>query len=224
MPPYLGEDLVCEIFERLPSKSLMRFRCLSKSWYSRIGSPHFKRRHYLRSSQKVIIRHWEIYSRDVRDVRVRRLDYHSRREVKDLHTLHSDDCFPLCHELGLFDMSTQQFPCHLSKVVNSCNGILCLDDYDGEHIILWNPSIRRKLTIPDHPSFGEQDLMSVGFGFDSVTDDYKIVIICYSIDIDSGNGTAEKSFVYSIKTSVWSSIAFPPNIACLESQPHRRVF
>ncbi|GJZ08705.1 F-box/kelch-repeat protein-like protein [Tanacetum coccineum] len=193
MSPYLGEDLVGEIFERLPSKSLMRFRCISKSWYSRIASPDFIRKHRLRSSQKVLIRR---YSK-----------YHWRDDVKDLYRLLSVDQFPLYPGLEYFDTPTTKFPCNLPKIVNSCNGIFCLHDYKVG-ISLWNPSIRRKLTIPNQPfivnSFWGRRL-AVGMGFDPISNDYKIVRICY-FDYQE---IVESSLVYSMKTCGWSSIASP---------------
>ncbi|CAI9285752.1 unnamed protein product [Lactuca saligna] len=69
---------------------------------------------------------------------------------------------------------------------------------------LWNPSIRRKLTLPDCPRRCSS-VVEIGFGFDSITDDYKIV----SISNPEYGGNAGTSFVYSIKTSSWCEIASP---------------
>ncbi|MFS7981813.1 putative F-box domain, leucine-rich repeat domain superfamily, F-box-like domain superfamily [Helianthus anomalus] len=44
-------DLMVEIFERLPSKSIIRFRSLSKYWHSRLVTPEFIRKHRLRCSK-----------------------------------------------------------------------------------------------------------------------------------------------------------------------------
>ncbi|KAL6578255.1 hypothetical protein OROMI_010583 [Orobanche minor] len=178
MLPYLGEDLVGEIFERLPSESLVRFRCLSKSWYSRIASPDFIRRHRLRSSQKVLIRHLETSSPDVL---ISHIKYHGRDDVKDLYGLHSVDRFPLYPGPEYFDTSSTKFPCNHPKVVNSCNGIFCLRDYKVG-ISLWNPSVRRTLTLPNQPFIGNsinRPRLAVGMGFDPISNDYKIVRICY---------------------------------------------
>ncbi|EOA32217.1 hypothetical protein CARUB_v10015476mg [Capsella rubella] len=43
-------DLILEILSRLPSKSVARFRCVSKQWASMFGSPYFKELFLTRSS------------------------------------------------------------------------------------------------------------------------------------------------------------------------------
>ncbi|KAJ0453928.1 putative F-box domain-containing protein [Helianthus annuus] len=53
----LCEELIVDIFSRLPTKSLLRFRSVSKSLYACIGSPDFIRLHALRSLEKVMLIH-----------------------------------------------------------------------------------------------------------------------------------------------------------------------
>ncbi|KAK9911673.1 hypothetical protein M0R45_035569 [Rubus argutus] len=49
----LDEDLILEIFSRLPAKSLMRFRCVSKEWYSLTKSSYLINIHLRRSDSKL---------------------------------------------------------------------------------------------------------------------------------------------------------------------------
>ncbi|KAL7605541.1 hypothetical protein Lser_V15G20563 [Lactuca serriola] len=70
-------------------------------------------------------------------------------------------------------------------------------------IILWNPSIRRKLTLPDCPRTCYSEV-EIGFGFDPVIDDYKIVCMP-----ESNGKKAGRSFVYALKTNIWRRIASP---------------
>ncbi|GKB34040.1 F-box/kelch-repeat protein-like protein [Tanacetum coccineum] len=86
------------------------------------------------------------------------------------------------------------------KIVGSCFGVICMDTriYHNVSVILWNPSVRRKLTVPDYPCRSRHLGVSLGFGFDPITDDYKIVGLC-----------VHTSFVYSIKTNSWSEIQVP---------------
>ncbi|GJR93602.1 F-box/kelch-repeat protein-like protein [Tanacetum coccineum] len=71
-----------------------------------------------------------------------------------------------------------------------------------QSITLWNPSIRRKLTVPAYPS-SNNSTVSFGFGFDPISDDYKIVAMHMSYS------SYESSFIYSLKTNSWSKIVTP---------------
>lgn len=205
MTIHLCQELIEEIFERLPPKTLLRFRSLSKSWYSRISSPDFIHRHKSRSVEKDLIVHKTRYRDD---------------EVEYIYTLHSEDQLPLCGgEFSYKDIMPVKIPGLYPEIVGSCNGIICMVDYSNDEcrICLWNFSIRRKLIIPDHPSLIHPDIdphdAVLGFGFDPITNDYKIVFISYC---------ENKSFLYSMKTNSWREIPFftapfsivEPNQAC----------
>ncbi|KAJ0881325.1 putative F-box domain-containing protein [Helianthus annuus] len=187
-------DLMVEIFERLPSKSIIRFRSLSKYWHSRLATPEFIRNHRLRCSKnppKLLIRY---------------VVFRGDRGCKDIYALHPGDQLPL-HIPGYRYLSIPkvEFPCSLMtmmvwdqfSVVGSCNGILCLRDYDNHNFSLWNLSIRRRVRVPRPPFIS---IVAAGFGFDPITDDYKIV----AIDFDE-----HKTFVYSLKTESWSEVPSP---------------
>ncbi|KAL7602618.1 hypothetical protein Lser_V15G23746 [Lactuca serriola] len=182
MPEYLCEVLIVEIFTRLPPKSLLRFSSLSKSLYSIICSPNFIRIHTFRSPQKILIRH-------------------TNREI--FYTLHSEEHLASCTS----GISATNFPYNSYYwIVGSCNGILCLyDNSDENHVILWNPSIRRKLNLPICPL----RCFQIGFGFDPITDDYKIVSIPKYYGGGRGRGITQSSFVYTMKKGCWCEIGFP---------------
>ncbi|KAI3715077.1 hypothetical protein L6452_22044 [Arctium lappa] len=199
MSDYICDELIVEIFERLPPKSLLRFTCISKSWFSRIVCPDFIRKHALRSAknpQKVFIRH---------------LTYFNRR-VQSFYTLHPEDRLPLSSREGYIGITPHEFPGYNFHIVGSCNGILCLYDQKIRKITLWNPSIRRKLTLPHHRSLRDYSSsglqVAIGFGFDPITDDYKIVKISYAT---YGRDEPESS-IYTINTGIWRTIAFPTTL------------
>lgn len=72
------------------------------------------------------------------------------------------------------------------SIVGSVNGVICLSD-DLEYgymddIFLWNPSIRKFVSLPkynvtfhSHGPFSH----SLGFGFDPVTNDFKVVRVVH---------------------------------------------
>ncbi|XP_076909083.1 F-box/kelch-repeat protein At3g06240-like [Bidens hawaiensis] len=191
MSGYVCDDLLVQIFERLPPKSIIRFRSLSKYWRSRLLSPEFLHLHRLRSSKnppKVIIRH--IIGGEIHD--------------RDIYTLHSQDKLPLNPYSRFVGIPGVEFPYYLyplrSSVIGSCNGILCV--HNNTSITLWNLLVRRKLIVPLHSplkssTYGSS--LALGFGFDSITDDYNIVAVSYN----SG------AFIYSLKTDSWSVIPSP---------------
>ncbi|KAL4555082.1 hypothetical protein LXL04_037693 [Taraxacum kok-saghyz] len=92
------EELIVEIFTRLSSKSLIRFRSLSKSLYSCISSPGFIRLHTFRSPQKVLSIH-----------------YYSKKEA--VYTLHGEDWLSLSPKDGYIGITT--ITCPLSSLLKN---------------------------------------------------------------------------------------------------------
>ncbi|KAI3746244.1 hypothetical protein L6452_08668 [Arctium lappa] len=191
MSDYTCDELIGEIFQRLPPKSLFRFRSLSKAWCSRIASPDFISKHgSARNLQKVLIKH---------------TTYCQGRPTGDLYTLHLEDRLPLSEYKGITPV---EFPNKDFNIIGSCNGILCVFGVD-KLITLWNPSIRRKLTVPSHQYYFQDSFEGFnvyGFGFDPTTEDYKIVWI--------SNLRSRKSLVYTINTGLWCAITSPITTFC----------
>ncbi|KAJ9557968.1 hypothetical protein OSB04_012582 [Centaurea solstitialis] len=198
MSDYVCDELIVEILQKLPPKSVIRFTSVSKSWFSRIVCHDFVHKHALQAAkkpQKVFIRH---------------LTYFNKR-VQSFYTLHSEDQLPLSSKHGYIGITPLEFPGYNFHIVGSCNGILCLFDHKIHQITLWNPSIRRTLTLPDHHSSlrncsSNGCQAAIGFGFDQVTDDYKIVKITYAT---YRRDLVPESSIYTINTGVWRAIAFP---------------
>ncbi|KAI9122451.1 hypothetical protein K1719_006291 [Acacia pycnantha] len=79
-------------------------------------------------------------------------------------------------------------------VCDQCNGILCLSG--RSHLILWNPATKEAKAIPERDRF--LFLSVIGFGFDPITNDYKIVrLLC-----DEKNSIE----VYSLNSDCWRTI------------------
>ncbi|KAE9465418.1 hypothetical protein C3L33_02665, partial [Rhododendron williamsianum] len=103
------------------------------------------------------------------------------------------------------------------RVVGTCNGLLCLsDDWFGDkhRVILWNPLIQRYVTLPAPNftvhAFGPYQSF-LGFGFDSLTNNYKVVRVVYPHKLDRSMLHCEisppKVEVYSLRTRSWKPIA-----------------
>jgi hypothetical protein len=123
--------LVVEILCRLPPKSLMRFRCVCKSWNSVINDPSFISLHYLHSPSFLLLRLFREHA------------------TKPFYcSLRLDDIL----KFTLFNRSPSPFP-RDSSIDAVCNGLICLgsqfpDDFWSSYFVIYNPSLRRYLPLP----------------------------------------------------------------------------
>ncbi|GJZ29186.1 F-box/kelch-repeat protein-like protein [Tanacetum coccineum] len=132
------------------------------------------------------------------------------RGIHFICTLHSEGQLSSC--LGYTHITPLEYPLTNYRIVGSCNGILCLFEWDQNGIKLWNPSIRQLLDVHDSPSLSHHGvfyLPLVGFGYDPTIDDYKIVKIT---ECHTKTAIVLNSFVYTIKTATWCEIASPTPI------------
>ena len=249
MSDYLPNVIIFDILSRLPVKSLIRFRCVSKSWFSLISSHDFNTEHHNRTlsnttkdSPYLLFSHYDLKMKKVR-----------------FAFLSSDDPFPLKHfskhidcklKLGVSDggpipdppnrrilmkqaekrgffaypsdfvelPSPYQSPMNRLFVAGSCNGLVCLADVapSGDHVvlpILWNPSIRKAISLPPSPVVNVpvfyKAVDHLGFGYDPITDDYKLVRLVYlqggfsHNEYETDPPTVQ---IYTLRTGAWRTI------------------
>ncbi|KAK4540536.1 hypothetical protein RGQ29_031833 [Quercus rubra] len=175
---YLPEVVVLQILCRLPVKSLIRFRCVSKIWNSLITTSAFIDSHLTQSlslpsnSNKLV---------------VSRGDF--RTKVEYYEFIHDDNNDS---DSSFHQFQNVEFPLSFSyfKLIGSVNGLFCL--CEKEQIILWNPCIRKFITLPKTKT---KSAVIYGFGFDARTNDYKVVSIA----------TKPRCLVevYSLKEGAW---------------------
>ncbi|XP_027118914.1 F-box/kelch-repeat protein At3g23880 [Coffea arabica] len=193
--PDLPFQVITEILARLPVKSLMRFKCVSKSWLSLTLSPHFIKRHLSFSTSKD--REYLLF-----------IDYNSGRFkhcslASLLYEQPSDAVEIVCPQLECRDLSV--------LLVGCCNGMICICT-NREGFVLWNPSTRKSKTLPNF-SFEKTSehkfYASCGFGYDETNDDYKVVAVtCYCAE--DWEPFASEVKVYSTKADTWRRIGdFP---------------
>lgn len=97
------------------------------------------------------------------------------------------------------------------KFVSSCNGIVCVCDIVAENIFLFNPLLNMSKKLPPVVSVNDvlQDKaykVDVVFGFDCVSDDFKVVKIQYRKEGDSGDVSVSIVEVYSVNADLWREI------------------
>ncbi|XP_075643628.1 F-box/kelch-repeat protein At3g23880-like [Castanea sativa] len=207
MSDYLPEEVALEILHRLPVKSLIRFRCVSKSWNSLITSSVFINSHLTRSlslpsnSNKLIVGHC-VDNPLVEHYKLIDDNNDSFDQIQNI-------------ELPLMSRRIQYF-----LLIGSVNGLFSLYD-EQERYILWNPSIRKFITLPKPCITFDAHGSYIGccrqaFGFDPRTNDYKVVRIAFPSRINMSEEAKPPLIeVYSLNEGCWriTSASFPPGIA-----------
>ncbi|PRQ26918.1 putative F-box domain-containing protein [Rosa chinensis] len=196
-----GDDLVDDVVEiiilKLPLKSILKFRCVSKKLSCRISDYRFSRRHYkLARCQKTVNHRLIIISS-------------SQMESLDLQAKSSSIRKLTCPFLEL-----EQWRFLQVTLLVSSSGLVCASLDPHKNFILWNPSTTffSKLPDPDLGGyFSEEEAEEVefsvyhyGFGCVSATDDYKL-LIWFRINSDF-----EELLIFSWKNQIWRAISGAP--------------
>ncbi|GAA0185181.1 hypothetical protein LIER_32469 [Lithospermum erythrorhizon] len=180
-------EVLTDILSRLAVKSLMRMRSMSK-WVCRlIDSKEFMNQHLCQS----------LSSKTNRTLVLGGLGVYSI----DLESL---------------DKALVLKPPHrCSDISNSCNGLFLVL---GESPYLWNPYTRFHKDIPpipldDSPS-PPSSFTVLGFGFDALSDDYKVLNVLHFRGLDF-RWLSSSAYVYSLRSNAWRKIRdFPYQLHC----------
>ncbi|CAN1250669.1 F-box protein CPR1 [Linum perenne] len=195
----LPEDIVIDILARLPVKSILRFKSVSKHWYTLPTNPHFTAAHLRHSSSSnnplFILRHGSYLS----ELKTTVFDANFETLPPDLHV----------PENRLDDYS--------ASIMGSCNGLLCIR-FSTNNVMFWNPATRLFRQVP---SFNLRSPFThltravligecTGFGFNSQIADYKLVKFAMfyykdwrSEDQMIWDGLELKALVFSWKNWSW---------------------
>ncbi|CAN0841606.1 F-box protein CPR1 [Linum grandiflorum] len=155
---FLPEELVFDILIRIPEKTLLRFNCLSTSIHNLIQSLYFveaRADHLTKNGTGIFLL--------------------ANKGTDDNSS--SSGSFPFLKNPNLE-----------LQYVGSCNGLVCLNIFQDENrrvaslinMVLWNPSTSNFCFAPPPPPL--RDLcdgakLVYGFGYDSVSDDFKSIRI-----------------------------------------------
>ncbi|XP_058767133.1 F-box/kelch-repeat protein At3g23880-like [Vicia villosa] len=211
--PTLPFDVISEILARLPVKSLLQFRCVSKSWKSLISDPKFAKKHLnLSTTRRLLCVSYDNPS------------YSFILNSYSLQSVFTDTNYNLTRFKFPVDVISERYSHHL---VGSCDGILCVANYRISPdfkplVILWNPSIRKYKELPQFENPAELYRlwlrMTYGFGYDHVSHDYKLLVL-YNSDIEH----ATRAKLYTLKADSWRTIQpFPSDFGTLLTYPRGR--
>ena len=186
-------EIQSEIIKRLPVKSVLQCRSVSKLWKSLIDSSQFIKSYHICKTQQ----HHHLFVR-----------YNLANEVKYVSIV-DDDTFPT-------QKSSLTIPHPVSLLrhvepVDSGNGLLCFycSRPDGRIAVLWNPSVGKTVDIPIPNSLLRPvGLTTIGFGVCPNTSDPKLVRINTIGYNPTVNWEVE---VFMLSTRVWKSVSnIPP--------------
>ncbi|KAL5724177.1 hypothetical protein ACHQM5_007469 [Ranunculus cassubicifolius] len=195
--PDLPFDLITNILTRLPPKSLLRFKSVSKPWYSLITHPNFIKSQINHSNSvnipaNIILRGCFLYS---------------------LTTNPPHKSLELDYPYKTNDGGVE--------ILGSCNGLLCISTQD-DVICLWNPSTQEFKKLPETPieflgdAFCCRNVL-YGFGYDHTIDDYKVVrVVNYYGDGDEIDSEVK---VYTLGSNSWRMVKGVPYHI-----PYKRIY
>ncbi|KAL3726858.1 hypothetical protein ACJRO7_031715 [Eucalyptus globulus] len=187
MAESMPEDIVVDILLRLPAKSLVRFKCVCKRWRSLISDRAFANSHLQRlkagdliPSQRFIISGC--------NGSLKTVDYEA------LDDGGGEGRMVVPHGIK---------PLWEPRIVGSCDGLVCL--LGPSNFVIYNPTTRECIELPG-PNFVDRVRLSgvSGFGYDSQSDDYKLVA-----DASSSSDENWKLAIFSLKSGSWRSIELP---------------
>ncbi|XP_058761559.1 F-box/kelch-repeat protein At3g23880-like [Vicia villosa] len=210
-PVFIPDELIAEVLSWMTVKSLMRLRCVCKSWNSLISDPTFVKLHLNRSSQNTYI---TLVDDD--NFLVARIAYFPLFN-KSLNSFPppKDAYFQLKENEYFFQNNKKDNEFYF--VVGSCNGLLCLlghstdHEYDHEYeyveklwFQIWNPATK---TVSPRlcfcSSWDDEDSIiqpfSFTFGCDESTNTYKVVEMMKT-----------KVRVFNLRSNTWRYIQYYP--------------
>ncbi|XP_074265388.1 F-box/kelch-repeat protein At3g23880-like [Silene latifolia] len=165
---YLPSEIWTQILEKLPAKTLLKFRCVCKSWCSFIDNPDFIQTH-LQFSQIP-----NSGNNRTSLLILGPLEYRDNGWSGCLLTvLHAKTL----RETGIIFGKSGLY---VYRIVGSCNGLILVSRTDGspfrKELRLWNPCICKSLVIPACPFSSSSDCYYV-FGYAPVSKHYKVIAI-----------------------------------------------
>ncbi|PIN16739.1 hypothetical protein CDL12_10614 [Handroanthus impetiginosus] len=192
---FLPQEIITDILLRLPVKSLLRFKCSSKSWRSLISDKYFVKTHLENSTKDPTFAHHGIISVTVEhnNYEVQHCSLHPLFLERVTYASHCD--FPVDESIDSLDL------------LGSCNGLICIHINRNKYF-LWNPSTRESKKLPDF-DLSHVHTIEDGFSFDDSSGDYKV----YADSYDQVQAIAK---IYSLKQNSWTRIKYN-NKDCISS-------
>ncbi|RZC53240.1 hypothetical protein C5167_012101 [Papaver somniferum] len=145
-----AQDILINIFIRLPVKSLLRFRCVSKAWCKLLKDPYLVKKHLART-----------------------IELHKFSVM-----MHSDPAYDPSSST-LSNCVRINYPYKKIVGITfwgTCNGFICISPGGEDVVVLWNPATMEYKEVPIEYPDDEFCYVHHGFGtYNDEIDDFKIV-------------------------------------------------
>ncbi|PIA32309.1 hypothetical protein AQUCO_04500129v1 [Aquilegia coerulea] len=196
------DEIEEKILLNLPIKSLLRFKCVSKPWYTRITNSRFIHKHLRLSQSQANNNKLNLMLHDTYGP----LSYYGNQFLDDDDAIATPTPLPLNQPL-LLDFSDDEKKLHKFHIVGSCDGLLLvvvtwdngfLVRRGADVIYIWNPTTREYKTLPKlvPTDRGSWDPMVYGFGRDPTIDNnYKVLHLGQS-----------EVHLYTTQTNSWKTL------------------
>ncbi|KAK4259351.1 hypothetical protein QN277_005693 [Acacia crassicarpa] len=191
--PFLHFEIIINILERLPVKSILRFRSVCKDWNNLFKTQSFIAEHARHSAHESPFLPFHPYN----------YSYKRPYNRPSLRLLNQQ----------METAEVLSLPWKLSfnngwRIIGSCNGLLCVQDFRFGLLCLWNPVTREVREIPPITN-NHRCLFISGFGFSSIVNDYKMVAFSYlQKNMEGLNYDVCLVHVYSLSTDSWKELEF----------------
>ncbi|XP_015573331.1 F-box/kelch-repeat protein At3g23880 isoform X2 [Ricinus communis] len=196
--PVLPHEIIVEIISRLPVKTLIQFRCVSKSFKTLISDTQFIKTHLRKITSFSKIKKPSLYQKITPNITFSPFSFFKSCSLYSIFDNSLND--PI--ELNSYFLE-KRFQC--DWLVGSCDGLICFS-VKQDFVTLLNPSTRVFNRLPNLGFGRKSGSYSVfGFGYDSEIDDYKVVAVFCFQNKNSSVGFGYESIVKvcTLRTNCW---------------------
>jgi len=206
LPTFVPNELITVVLSRLPVKSFMRMRCVSKPCNSLFTDSNFVKLHFIQSARNPHLALVTKNTKSVVPVPVCDLLDNS------LITIDEDPCY-LTHE-NIHPINDKV----IREIVGSCNGLICILSYSivSQDLWLhfWNPSTRKISKKIGHifrlfrgRSYKARSIKFT-FGYDSSSDNYRVL----AIKFNGYNVRTIEAKIFSLGENAWRNVEIFPAV------------
>ncbi|XP_026412483.1 F-box/kelch-repeat protein At3g23880-like [Papaver somniferum] len=181
------QDIISNIIIRLPVKSILQFRCVSKAWCKLLKDPDFVKKHL---SHAIEMNKFSVMMHPCYDLH------------EKAHALAYD---PFSSTLS--NPASINYP--LARTFwGTCNGLICLTTTSEKDVVLWNPTTKEFKEVPIE-SADDFSNYKHGFGYGDEIDDFKVVSFVGFEDV-----YFSEVRVYTLKSNSWRRLENIPYLLC----------